>query len=113
MSIVLRLVLILVPVIGLVFWIRWRARKKAGEEITDADTRRMQLGLIGLIVLLLVTAFAIRMADTGGSPTGRFVPAHVENGVTIPGHFVDDEAEEAPVVEDAEEDAEAGDETPS
>jgi len=113
MVIIFRILLLLVPVIGLVLWLRWRAKKKAGDEIGEDDIKKLRQGLIGLVILLLVAAIGIRLTDTSGGTSGRYVPARVENGKTIPGHFVDDEPKEEAEEEKPKESNETSEDTPS
>jgi len=119
MIIVIRILLLLLPVVGLLFWIRARARKSAGGDISEDDVKHLRLGLIGLVVLLLIAGLGIRMTDTrgdGGAGAEIYVPARVENGKTIPGHFVKVAPEPTPSDEDTTEtpdDSEDSDNSPS
>ena len=87
MAVLFRILLILVPVFALILWIRWRAKKNSAGDVSDQDIRNMRFGLIGLIVMLFVAGIGIRMTDTSSDRDGRYVPARVENGKIIPGHF--------------------------
>jgi len=114
--VIIRVLLLLLPVIGLLFWIRARARKNARGEMSDEDVKHLRLGLIGLVVLLLIAGFGIRMTDNSGDGGAFYVPARVENGKTIPGHFVDEDPTKAKSEkdnEDSKENEENSDDAPS
>lgn len=102
MVILIRVLLLLLPVVGLLFWIRARARKNAGGEMSDEDVRHLRFGLIGLVVLILVAGIGIRMTENSGTEGEFYVPARVENGKTIPGHFVDEDPKKAKSEDDAD-----------
>lgn len=114
MAILFRILLLLAPVVALILWLRWRAKKKSEGGVTDEDVKGLQKGLIVIVLLVLAGGIGIRMTDTSGSEDGRYVPARVENGKLIPGRFVDDdETEEEAVGKDSEEQGEDGDDSPS
>jgi len=116
MIVAIRILLLLLPVIGLLFWIRARARRKANGELSDEDIKHLRLGLLGLVVLLLVAGFGIRLTESSGGEGEFYVPARVENGKTIPGHFVKEDPEKAKDKEEASEstdDGEDSDDAPS
>ncbi len=92
----IRIVLLLLPLVGLIFWIKSRARRGASGELSEDDIKHLRLGLVGLVILLLVAGLGIRMTEDSSNGDGRYVPARVENGKTIPGHFVVDEPEAKP-----------------
>lgn len=106
MAIVIRIILVLLPVIALILWLRWRSKRDLGEEIREIEARRLRIGMTVLTVMLLLTGLAFRFMDgTSGEVDQVYVPARVENGVLIPGKFVpkDEAPKEAP-----EEDGEDG-----
>jgi len=115
MVVLFRILLLLVPVFALILWIRWRAKKNSAEDVSNEDVRNMRLGLIGLIIMVLMAGIGIRMTDTSAGRDGRYVPARVENGKVIPGHFekVDpDEEQSKDRNKDAEEGKDPRDENP-
>ena len=116
MIIVIRILLLLLPVIGLIFWIRARARRSQSGEFSNEDVKHLRLGLVGLVVLLLIAGIGIRMTDTSGGEGEFYVPARVENGKTIPGHFVTEDPDKSADEEEAAEnpdDSEDSDDAPS
>lgn len=108
MIIVIRVLLLLLPVVGLLFWIRARARRSANGEFSDEDVKHLRLGLVGLVVLLLIAGIGIRMTDTSGGEGEFYIPARVENGKTIPGHFVTEDPDKKPDEEGSAENADEG-----
>ena len=102
MAVVLRIILLLLPVVVLIYWLRWRARKKAQGELSDEDVRALRLVLVAAVITLLAGGLTLRFLDDSGSPKGIYVPARVENGVLIPGHFKDDAGKEKVGDEDVE-----------
>ena len=115
MIVVIRILLLLLPVVGLLFWIRSRARRSAEGEFSDEDVKHLRLGLVGLVVLLLIAGFGIRMTESSGGEGEFYVPARVENGKTIPGHFVTEDPDQTAVDAEPDEstDDEDGDDAPS
>jgi hypothetical protein len=110
MVILLRIMMLLLPVVLVILWLRWRAKKNSEGGVTDADQAKMRVSLLIVIVALLGTGLALRFTDDSGSPSGRYVPARVEDGKLIEGHFVEDDEEEQ---QGSEEDGEDSDEDPS
>lgn len=45
--------------------------------------------LVGTAVALTLASFVILAFTTGGSPRAIYVPAHMENGVFVPGRIVE------------------------
>jgi len=93
MVIVLRILLILLPVALLIIWLRMRIKKKAGQEITDKELARTRWGLLALVLTILAVGIGLKLTDTSADTAQVYVPARVENGELIPGHFIS--AEEA------------------
>lgn len=87
MIILIRILLIILPIALLIVWMRWRAKVSAGGEIPEDETRRLRRTLIVIIVALVATGFSLKIFDDGGSVDGVYVPARMENGILIPGHF--------------------------
>lgn len=98
MAVVIRIILVLLPIIALILWLRWRSKRDQGEEIRELEAKRLRIGMSILTVALLLTGLAFRFLDnTSGEVDQVYVPARVENGVLIPGKFVpkDEVPEEA------------------
>lgn len=92
---IFRILLFLLPIALLVFWLRWRTKRNSEDGLTEADERKAKITLLALIAGILVAAFSLRYFDDSGSPSGRYVPARVEDGKVIDGHFVEeDEAQQ-------------------
>lgn len=96
MAVVLRILLVLLPIMALILWLRWRAKRDLGEEIRELEVKRLRVGMSILTAALLLTGLAFRfLDDTSGEIDQVYVPARMENGVLIPGKFVPrDEVEE-------------------
>lgn len=89
MIIVLRVLLFLIPIVALILWLRLRSKRHLDEGLLEIEARKFRIGMLVLIVVLLATGFATRFTDEGsGKGDMIFVPARVENGKVIPGHFV-------------------------
>lgn len=92
--IILRILLVLLPVLLLVWWLRGRAKRAKGEQIQDKDLKRARLTLLGFVVLIAALGLALKFSDDSGETDLVYVPAKVVDGKLIPGHFVP--ADEAP-----------------
>jgi len=84
--ILIRVILFLLPIVMLIYWLRWRARRKAGED-DDGDVRNLMLMLIVFALTLLGAGLALRFTAEDSMPGDVYVPARMENGVLVPGHF--------------------------
>lgn len=95
MAILIRVILLLLPIIALLLWLRWRSKRDLDEATKEAEFRRFRIGLLILVSLMTVTTVAWRFTDdrTGGIDE-VYVPARVDDdGNLIPGHFVPKEEE--------------------
>lgn len=113
MAVLLRILLILIPIMALFLWLRWRVKRDLDEETREIEFRRLRAGFVALVVALFAVGLGIRFLDeTSGDVDQVYVPARVENGVLIPGRFVSkDEAEaqsSAPEQETEKEDPPSG-----
>lgn len=89
MAVVLRILVVLLPVIALILWLRWRSKRDLGDEVRELEAKRLRVGMTILTVALLLTGLGFRfLDDTSGNVDEVYVPARVENGVLIPGKFV-------------------------
>ncbi|PCI61111.1 MAG: hypothetical protein COB37_08670 [Kordiimonadales bacterium] len=91
MAILIRILLLLLPMVGLIMWLRWRARRKAGEEISDGEYLRLQITLGGIAVMLLVAGLSLKFIGDSGAAGQVYVPAKIVDGQLIEGHFIDPE----------------------
>lgn len=96
MVIVIRIILLLLPVVMLIFWLRWRAQKNAEGDIDEGDVRFLRVGLIAFALMLLAFGLSLRFSEDTAVKGGIYVPAHMENGVLIPAHFEAKKPQEAP-----------------
>ncbi|WP_417465069.1 hypothetical protein [Kordiimonas sp.] len=105
--IILRIALLLMPLVAVIFWLRWRLKKDQTEEERQQDISRLQKTLGVLVLVALVAGVCLRLLDdrTGDART-RYIPPHSEDGKVVPGRFVSDDDEEP------EEGQEGGEEDP-
>lgn len=95
MVILLRILLVLLPIVLLLVWIRWRSKVNAGGEIPESEVRTLRHSLVAIVVAIIGVGVGLKMFDDSGDVDGVYVPARVENGKLIPGYFKPtDEAEE-------------------
>lgn len=89
MAVFLRLLLILIPIFGLLLWIRWRMKRDLDAETRRIEFKRLRIGLTALLVALLATGLGMRFSDDGaGNIDSVYVPARVEDGKLIPGYYI-------------------------
>jgi hypothetical protein len=91
MTLVLRIILVLLPIIALFLWLRWRAVKgtDAEEEFQSQEMKRIRIGAAIIVGVAILAGFGLRYFDDSTGDTDlEYVPPHVENGKVVPGHFV-------------------------
>lgn len=89
MAFFLRLMLIIIPIVGLLMWIRWRMKRDLDEETRRIEFKRFRIGLSALLVATLATGIGLRFFDDGaGDVDSIYVPARVEDGKVIPGYYI-------------------------
>ena len=89
MAIFLRFMLILIPIVALLLWMRWRMKRDLDEETRKAEFKRLQVGMTVLVVATLATGLGLRFFDDGaGDVDSIYVPARVEDGKLIPGYYI-------------------------
>ena len=89
MIIILRLLLILLPIIAVVYWVRWRMKVDRSREDLDAEIAQMRRNLILIASATAVVAASFYLLDEGrGDEDMIYVPPRVEDGKMIPGHFI-------------------------
>ncbi|WP_417460165.1 hypothetical protein [Kordiimonas sp.] len=110
--IILRIALLLIPLVAVIFWLRWRLKKDQTEEERRQDISRLQKTLGVLVIVALAAGVSLRLLDdrTGDART-RYIPPHSEDGKVVPGRFVSEDEEEA--VDNSKEDDEGGEENPT
>ena len=96
--IVIRIILLLLPLFGLFYYLRWRYRLKlTGETASDEELKNIRMVLLAVIASLVLMGLFLRYADTSSSDSNStYVPPHMEDGVLIPGEFKDN-PDEKPV----------------
>ena len=94
--IAIRIILLLLPLFGVIYYLRWRYRlKTSGRAADDEDLKRIRYMLMGLIGVMIVLAVTWRFFDTTSTDRYKvYVPPHVVDGKVVPGSFKD--AEEVP-----------------
>ncbi len=88
MAILIRIIMLLLPIILVVFWVRWRIKKNSEEGLTDKDSKQLRVVLVSVLVGLLLAGVGLRLTDDSGSEDQVYIPAYMENGKLVPGHFV-------------------------
>ncbi len=89
MIIILRVLLFLIPIVGVLLWLRWRVKRDLDEATRKLEFKRLCIGLSLVLIALLATGLGLRFSDdSSGDIDSVYVPARVENGKLIPGRFV-------------------------
>lgn len=91
MTVVLRIILVLLPIVALFLWLRWRAAKgtDAEDESQTAEMKQFRIGAAVIVSLAILAGLGLRYFDDSSGETDlAYVPPHVENGKVVPGHFV-------------------------
>ncbi|GHF23775.1 hypothetical protein GCM10017044_17930 [Kordiimonas sediminis] len=87
--IIVRLILILVPIAAVIFWLRWRIKRKHSDAELSEDISDLRRILLISIALIFGAAMTLYFVDDGkGDPNMRYVPPYEKDGKIIPGHFV-------------------------
>lgn len=87
MVILLRILLVLLPIILLAVWIRWRSKVNKGGEIPESEVKSLRRTLFVLVVSIMAVGVGLKLSDESGDVDGIYVPARVEDGKLIPGYF--------------------------
>ncbi len=91
--IAIRIILLLLPLFGVIYYLRWRYKlKTSGRAADDEDLKKIRYMLLGLIGAMIVLAVTLRFFDTTSTDRYKvYVPPHVVDGKVIPGAFKDPE----------------------
>lgn len=109
MVIFLRVMLILIPIFGLLLWIRWRMKRDLDEETRKAEFKHLQIGMVVLVLTTLATGLGLRFFDDDvGEIDSIYVPDRIENGKVIPGYYIPKESAGEKDGEQAESDENGG-----
>lgn len=111
---ILRIVLLLLPLVALFMWLRWRMRTDRTEEELQADLIKLRKWLVGIIIVAIFSVLGLKFADeSAGDARTKYIPPHTVDGKVVPGRFVPaDEAEEG-VSREKPEGEDAGDPPPN
>ncbi|MCK0068564.1 hypothetical protein [Kordiimonas laminariae] len=88
MAIFIRILLLILPVVLVLLWVRWRIKKNSEEGLSDKDAKQLRIGLISVIIGLVVAGIGLRFTDDSGDVDKVYVPAYMENGKLVPGGFL-------------------------
>ena len=101
--IAIRIILLLLPLFGVIYYLRWRHRLKvSGQDADDADLKHIRSVLLVIIASLIAMLLLWRFLDTTSTDRYKvYVPPHVVDGKVVPGAFIDEE--ETPEAEEATE----------
>ena len=88
MALVIRILLLLLPVVLVLLWVRWRMKKNSEEGLTDKDAKQLRLGLVSVIIGLVLAGVGLRFTDDSSDANKVYVPAYMENGKLVPGGFL-------------------------
>lgn len=98
MVVLFRLILLLIPIVALVLWLRWRSKRDLDDEAREAELKIIKRWGVVLVIALIGAGFGFRFLDDNSGDTDMvYVPARVDaEGTLIPGHYVSkEEAERA------------------
>ncbi|MCJ9427527.1 hypothetical protein [Kordiimonas marina] len=85
----LRLVLLLLPLVAMGMWLRWRIANRGDEAELQNEFKRLRKTLVVLIILMLLSVLGLWFGDDDLGKAGlKYVPPHSENGKVVPGEFV-------------------------
>ena len=94
---IIRLILVLVPMMAIIYWLRWRLKKDRTDEELVEDIRDLRRWLIVAFVVTFTAGLTLYMTDDRkGEARMKYIPPVEKDGVIVPGHFVpvDDEKKE-------------------
>ena len=87
-AVILRIILVLAPVLGLFFWLRWRANKLKDGVDLDHEVAKLRRRILVLLLLVILAVIGIKLMETEKGDAGDiYTPAHMEDGKLIPGTF--------------------------
>lgn len=89
MIVVLRIIMLLLPMVALLMWLRWRSKRGLEAEDLAFEQRRLRNGLLAVAASFLVAGLLLRVFDPDvGDTDSVYIPARVVDGELIPGQFV-------------------------
>ncbi len=88
-AVILRLVLLLLPIVAVVVWLRWRMRTDRTEDELARDVGTLRKLLVLLIIVMIGAGLGLKLTDENtGDPRTKYIPPHSENGRVVPGKLV-------------------------
>ncbi|NVJ70446.1 MAG: hypothetical protein HWE08_08845 [Alphaproteobacteria bacterium] len=92
---ILRIILLLLPLVALLMWLRWRMKTDRSEDELQQDLTKLRRGLIVVVIMALATGIGLKLTDPNkGDARTKYIPPHTVDGEVVPGRFVP--ADEAP-----------------
>lgn len=89
MVIVLRIIMLLLPLVALLMWLRWRAKRGLEPEDLVLEQRKLRNGLLAVVLSFLAAGLLLRVFDPDvGDTDSVYIPAHEVDGKLVPGRFV-------------------------
>ncbi len=88
-AVILRLVLLVLPIVAVVIWLRWRMRTDRTEDELARDVGTLRKLLVLLIIVMIGAGLGLKLTDENtGDPRTKYIPPHTENGRVVPGQLV-------------------------
>lgn len=96
--IAIRIIILLLPLFGVIYFLRWRYRLKlSGKAADDEDLKSIRVILLSIIASLIVLLLLWRFLDTTSTDRYKiYVPPHVVDGKVVPAEFKDPDEVEKP-----------------
>jgi hypothetical protein len=83
------LILVLVPMMAVLYWLRWRLKKDRSEEELVEDIQDLRRWLVVAFVVTAAAGFTLYLTDDRkGEARMKYIPPYEQDGVIVPGHFV-------------------------
>ncbi|TNE62817.1 MAG: hypothetical protein EP335_10970 [Alphaproteobacteria bacterium] len=87
-AILLRAALLVLPLVAVILWLRWRWAHQGDPEMLESELGRLRITLVAIGGAMLIVLLALRFTDNDtGAPRTHYVPPHSENGKVVPGRF--------------------------
>lgn len=95
MVIFLRIMLLLLPIIAVVLWLRWRAKQKNDDADLQKELKRFKVAMAVILAAIVCVGLSLRVFDDSSGDTDTvYIPPHVVDGKVVPGRFVPKEEAE-------------------
>ncbi|WP_262696107.1 hypothetical protein [Kordiimonas aquimaris] len=97
MLVFLRIMLLILPILAVALWLRWRSKQSMEDADLQLEAKRFRIGVGFLLVAMVLTGLSLRVFDDGAGDTDSvYVPPHVVDGEVVPGKFVPKDDPETP-----------------